>query len=56
MKILQIGVGMIGSIVAKDLAAKYEITVFDGQEENLLRLKKALPSVKCIHGSVDDEK
>lgn len=56
MKILQIGIGMIGSIVAKDLASKHEITVFDGQEANLVKLKKILPFVKCIHGSVDDEK
>lgn len=56
MKILQIGIGMIGSIVAKELSAKYDVTVFDGQEKNLSKLKKILPSVKYVHGSVNEER
>lgn len=55
MKILQIGIGMIGSIVAKDLAAVHEVTILDGQPENLSKLKKEMPSVKCIHGSVENK-
>ena len=46
MQIAVIGSGMVGSLIATELAKDYEITVFDNSENNLKELGKRNPNIK----------
>ena len=54
MKILSVGAGMIGAIVAQELSRENEVTVFDANKAALDKLAAKGGSIKTEHGSVYD--
>lgn len=54
MKLLQVGCGMVGQVIAAELSKDFEVTAFDGKEENLEHLRSSAPQVRCLQGSVED--
>lgn len=54
MKLLQIGCGMVGQVIAEELSKDFEVTVLDGKEENLEHLRSRAPQVRCLQASVED--
>jgi len=55
MKAVQLGCGLVGSVIATDLAADYDVTVVDLSEKALDALKAKVPSVKTVVGSCIDK-
>ena len=55
MKAVQLGCGLVGSVIATDLAADYDVTVVDLNEKALDALKAKVPSVKTVVGSCIDK-
>ena len=45
MQIAVIGSGMVGSLIATELAKDYQITVFDNSKDNLKEIKNRNPSI-----------
>ncbi len=54
MKAVQLGCGLVGSVIAADMAADYEVTVVDLNPKALDALKAKSPSVKTVVGSCTD--
>lgn len=54
MKLLQIGCGMVGQVIAEELSKDFEVTALDGKEENLELFGARGASVRTIQGSVED--
>lgn len=54
MRILHIGAGMIGSVIAKDIMKKHSVTVLDGKTENLDLINEE-NQIKCVLGDVTDK-
>jgi len=46
MTIAVLGAGMIGHVIAKDLALQYDVTAFDLNNESLAELNKVSPEIK----------
>jgi len=55
MKAVQLGCGLVGSVIATDLAADYDVTVVDLNEKALDALKAKVPTVKTVVGSCIDK-
>lgn len=56
MKILVAGAGMIGSIVALELCRENDVTLFDGSEAALERVRPKGKKITLVQGSVFDER
>lgn len=54
MKAVQLGCGLVGSVIATDMARDYDVTVVDLNEKALDALKAKVPSVKTVVGSCID--
>lgn len=54
MKAVQLGCGLVGSVIATDMARDYDVTVVDLNEKALGALKAKVPSVKTVVGSCID--
>ncbi len=54
MKAVQLGCGLVGSVIATDMARDYDVTVVDLNEKALDALKAKVPSVKTVVGSCVD--
>ncbi len=54
MKAVQLGCGLVGSVIASDMARDYDVTVVDLNEKALDTLKAKVPSVKTVVGSCVD--
>ena len=54
MKLLQIGCGMVGRVIAEELAGDFEVTAMDGRAANLELLQSRVPQVRVCEGSVKD--
>ncbi len=54
MKAVQLGCGLVGSVIATDMARDYDVTVVDLNEKALDTLKAKVPSVKTVVGSCVD--
>lgn len=56
MKAVQIGCGLVGNIIAEDMAQDYEVTVVDVNEKALEALRAKVPGIKTVVASCTDEK
>jgi len=54
MKAVQLGCGLVGSVIARDLAMDYDVTVVDLNEKALEALKSKVPSIRTVVGSCTD--
>jgi lysine 6-dehydrogenase len=54
MKAVQLGCGLVGSVIATDMARDYDVTVVDLNEKALEVLKTKVPAVKTVVGSCVD--
>jgi saccharopine dehydrogenase-like NADP-dependent oxidoreductase len=54
MKAVQLGCGLVGNVIARDLATDYEVTVVDLNERALEALKSKDPSIRTVVGSCTD--
>jgi len=54
MKAVQLGCGLVGSVIARDLAMDYDVTVVDLNEKALEALKSKYPAIKTVVGSCTD--
>ena len=43
--IIVLGAGMVGSVIARDLSEKHDVTIADIEPQTLKLLKKRLPSI-----------
>lgn len=55
MRLLQIGAGMVGRVIARDLSRDFKVTAFDGSESNLVLLDAGSYGMEAVRGSVDDD-
>lgn len=55
MKAVQLGCGLVGSVIATDLAYDYDVTVVDLNEKALEAIKAKVPSVRTVVGSCIDK-
>ncbi|MBN1334109.1 MAG: saccharopine dehydrogenase NADP-binding domain-containing protein [Synergistales bacterium] len=54
MKVVQIGAGLVGQLIATDLNQDFEVTVIDRNEQTLDELRKKLPGIKTAVASGTD--
>ncbi len=54
MKAVQLGCGLVGRLIAKDMARDYDVTVVDLNEKALQGLKAEMPVVDTVKASVTD--
>ncbi|MFA0888600.1 MAG: saccharopine dehydrogenase family protein [Synergistales bacterium] len=54
MKAVQLGCGLVGSVIARDLATDYDVTVVDLNVKALESLKAKMPAIKTVVGSCID--
>jgi len=54
MKVVQIGAGLVGQLIATDLSQDFEVTVIDRNEQVLDELRKKLPGIKTAVASATD--
>lgn len=54
MKVVQIGAGLVGQLIATDLSQDFEVTVIDRNEQALDELRKKLPGIKTAVASATD--
>ena len=54
MKVVQIGAGLVGQLIATDLNQDFEVTVIDRNEQALDELRKKLPGIKTAVASATD--
>jgi len=52
VKILQIGAGMVGRVIAEELSGDFEVMALDGNPQNLDLLKARVPEIETIHCAV----
>lgn len=49
-KALQVGAGMVGRVIVKDMLPDFDYTVLDLSEKNLAEVKQQYPSVNVVQG------
>ena len=54
MKVVQIGAGLVGQLIATDLSQDFRVTVVDKNAEALGDLKKKLPGIETVVASATD--
>ena len=53
-KALQVGAGMVGRVIVKDMLPDFDYTVLDLSEKNLAEVKQQYPSVNVVQGDCTD--
>ncbi|MBO8154476.1 saccharopine dehydrogenase C-terminal domain-containing protein [Thermovirga sp.] len=56
MKAVQLGAGLVGQLIAADLAKDFDVTVVDLNEKTLQEIREKYPSIKTAVASATDEK
>ncbi|HDH98409.1 MAG TPA: saccharopine dehydrogenase, partial [Deltaproteobacteria bacterium] len=56
MKAVQLGAGLVGQLIAADLAKDFDVTVVDLNEKTLQEIRRKYPSIKTAVASATDEK